>query len=521
MKNSGNHALNHFLATAALTSWSGNTIFASARIGHGPQRAPISKGFDPTAPLEKRDPEILMRARIDKKGQPHFFDRPSVQTIDEALKIVLADGEESVLRNVNLENTTRTSILHQVNPENSTKPATVSTTKSTDDDHLVDQLDFGILQHSVGGTAPASVPSRHTSTPPKPSTTCMMGFDKDRLQPANTYLQSKIDEGRFEFSQILFDEASNTVFCNQKNDLEEDVGDSHHHYGCASMHFRGCKTVKCNGQQSCIDATIEEAQTIECEGYESCRDARLDAITVDCGGEAACMSANIGFNQFVQTLDCHSGESACAYAATESVGSVFCTGPLSCYGAELTGVTNGVTCQGVPHPHSFYMPTCGGGDSGTIRAEAGQSIDVVCDGDFACIGNGANDKDRSPYFDIDVGKDGHLTCGGSLVGNQDGFTFVCKYLDVTQGCSTYDCNEPSFALVDHGLPGIDGSELRTCNKIVSVNQNEQCSEDDDVLDEDFDDEDDDDDSDDDDDDDDDDDEDDDDDDDEDDSDDRR
>jgi hypothetical protein len=468
MKLSGNQALHQFLAAATLTGWtSSQSNFASARVGNGKRQAPLKKGYDPTAPVGQRASDLfLQRTGIDQKEQQQqqYYDRPGSRSIDGALKILLANEDDepssSILRNVTSENIMNTS----------------ANVNATYDHDLVDQLDLGVLHASMG--APASVPSLDTlrsETIPL-AQGCMMGFDKNDLLPVDIYLRNKMEGGNFEFSKILFDEASNTVFCNQANDKNDEIKLGHHHYGCASMHFRGCETVKCNGKQSCIDTTIEDATMIECEGYESCRDAVLDADTIDCGGEAACMGAIFGSKNHVRSLDCHGGESACAYASTQSVGSVFCTGPLSCYGAELLGVTTSVTCQGVPHPHSYYMPTCGGGEHGAIEAAPGKSIDVVCDGDFACIGNGANDKDNPSYFDIDVGEDGMLTCGGSLVGNQDGHTFVCKYLDLVRGCSGYKCLEPSFAFVDHATPGgIDAVELTTCARVFGLDDDKFCS----------------------------------------------
>ena len=474
MKLSGNQqTLHQFVAAATLTSWGKHGIgSASARVGGGLREAPLRRGYDSTAPLETL--EI-------------FYNRPGSLSIEKTLKTVALENEimqgkkaqnttsttTTMLRNINTENTTASGrATAKVTTKTSARATAVGSRNATDHRDLVNQLDLGVLN-----TFPSVVSSKDSAHELAPETsTCMIGIDKDGLLPADAYLRHEIETGRFAYSQILFDEASNTVFCNQENDADEDIGTTHHTYGCASMHFRGCATVKCNGKESCIDTTIEDAITIECEGYESCRDATLDASTVDCGGEAACMGATIGSKGYVTTLDCHSGESACAYSKTKSIGSVFCTGPLSCFGAEFLGVRHSVTCQGVPHPHKYYMPTCGGGDSGRIEAEVGQNIDVVCDGDFACIGNGPNEKDLPTYFGIDVGEHGTLTCGGSLLGNRDGFTFVCKYLDMAQECSSYECKDPSFALADHAVRGmIDTRNLRTCSKVFSLDQEEMCT----------------------------------------------
>ncbi len=452
-------ALNHFVAAATLATWgSERNGFVSARVRGGTREAPVQRGYDPTAPLETLDAEFQFLYHI-----------PESESIEKTLKIVLENTPDALEPQIIHRNTTSTTTILQnstISSTSSSTPTTVSATISnaTQRHDLVAQLDLGIFE---------SIPS----TASKSSSKCMIGFQKGELHPADEYLRREIETGRFAYAQIVFDEASNTVFCNQNNDVDDKIGNAHHTYGCASMHFQGCSTVKCNGKESCIDTIIEDAITIECEGYESCRDAKLDASTVDCGGEAACMGATIGANSYVSTLDCHSGESACAYASAESVGSVFCTGPLSCYGAAFSGVRRSVTCQGVPHPHNYYMPTCGGGKSGSIEAEDGYNIDVICDGDFACIGPGDNDKDLPSYFGIDVGDEGTLTCGGSLVGNRDGFTFVCKYLDLEQHCSNYQCKEPSFALADHAIKGmtIDSQELKTCNHVFSLDQHKMCT----------------------------------------------
>ncbi len=445
------------MAAATLATWgtSGERVgFASAHVRGGVREAPLQRGYDPTAPLETLDTQLELLYHLSESD-----------SIEKALKIVLenqADGPQLQTQTTHHNTTSAPSIL----PNSTLSSSTLNTTRTHQHHNLVNQLDLGILE---------SIPSPTSKSPSQ----CMIGFQEDELSPAEEYLKHEIETGRFAHAQIIFDEASNTVFCNQNNNVDDKIGNAHHTYGCASMHFRGCATVKCNGKESCIDAIIEDAVTIECEGYESCRDAKLDASTVDCGGEAACMGATIGAKSYVTTLDCHSGESACAYAQAESVGSVFCTGPLSCYGAAFSGVRRSVTCQGVPHPHNYYMPTCGGGKSGSIEAEDDYNIDVICDGDFACIGPGDNNKDLPSYFGIDVGDEGTLTCGGSLVGNKDGFTFVCKYVDLAQECSNYQCKEPSFAFADHAIKGlamIDNREdLKTCNHVFSLDQHKMCT----------------------------------------------
>eukprot|EP00531_Pseudo-nitzschia_arenysensis_P007349 CAMPEP_0116155250 /NCGR_PEP_ID=MMETSP0329-20121206/22207_1 /TAXON_ID=697910 /ORGANISM="Pseudo-nitzschia arenysensis, Strain B593" /LENGTH=457 /DNA_ID=CAMNT_0003652271 /DNA_START=97 /DNA_END=1467 /DNA_ORIENTATION=- len=421
MKLSTNQAFNQFMAAATITSWSSNQIkFVCARVGKGLREAPVQRGYDTTAPSENRDSDF-------------FYNWPGSQSIEDSLEILLEKEQYDLSKIQNQNSTSRettTTILRNIDMNNETTSSSITTTtkNSTGHHNIVDKFDLGILQATPLDAQP---------------TICMMGHDKDELLPADAYLRHEIESGRFAYSQILFDEASNTIFCNQENDIDDDIG-------CGNYRMRGLRVVS---------------------------DAKLDATTVDCGGEAACMGATIGSKpNLVTTLDCHSGESACAYAKTFSVGSVFCTGPLSCYGAELLGVTHSVTCQGVPHPHQYYMPTCGGGEAGAIEAEDGHDIDVVCDGDFACIGNGQNDQDFPEFFPIDVGENGMLTCGGSLVGNKDGFTFVCKYIDLDEGCSSYECKEPSFAMADHAITGMfDSRDLKTCSKIFSLDQEEMCT----------------------------------------------
>jgi len=462
MKLSGNLALNQFLAAATATGLGLQADFASARVGFGLREAPQLMGYDPTA------------GAIE--GEVFFAnDRPRRHSIDDALTIEV-QHHSSILRN-------------STHNETSTMSTSEYLYNSMDQ---VDKLDIGIL-HTAEVTTESLKESPSIST-------CRMGFRKDNLQPVDEYLRHHHEQGNDKFSRILFDVSTNTVFCNQENDAgdEDSSGNKKQHtYGCAGMHFSGCSHVKCNGKESCADTVIEDSFTIECEGYESCRESILDADTVDCGGEAACMGATIGASMHVKTLDCHSGESACAYAKTLSVGSVFCTGSLSCYGTQMLGVQNRVTCQGVPHPHMYYMPTCGGGEDGMIVAEDGHSIDVVCDGDFACVGNGPNsDKSSSnkpPFFAIDVGDQGSLTCEGSLVGNQDGFTFVCKYIDTVRGCASYDCQEPSFASFYERDSDTDEEIATTCQHVWSLQEGGPCRADeeefDDENDEEFDDED--------------------------------
>mmetsp|Transcript_23089 Transcript_23089/g.54570 ORF Transcript_23089/g.54570 Transcript_23089/m.54570 type:complete len:451 (-) Transcript_23089:98-1450(-) len=435
MKISGDIALNQFVTVATFTSFASSTIFASARIGKHLPQAPLREGYDPTIPVEA----------INLKHAEQYFDRRS-GSIDGALKVPLMQiGKQR-----------QAALLQNAKEENITMTATTTTkleTKTRSRD-----LDLGILSPD-----PTSTKSNLFSS------TCMMGYKKDELKLANTYINDLLAKDYMDYQMILFDEKSNTVFCMQENDT--DKKGEWHTFGCANMHFSGCETVKCNGKASCFGTTIDHAKTIECEGYESCRNSHLDAETIDCGGESACMGARIGSKQLVNSLDCHSGESACAYTRTYSVESVFCTGPLSCYGANLRGVTHSVSCQGVPHPTEEYSPTCGGGLHGSIIAAPGSSIDVVCNGDFSCIGNGPNSEKKPLLFPIDVGG-GHLTCEGSLAGNPDGYTFVCSFIDAIQGCSSFECQAPAFA---SAFADIDSEQLQTCHDVLSVKEEKLCS----------------------------------------------
>merc|ERR1711959_170058 len=71
---------------------------------------------------------------------------------------------------------------------------------------------------------------------------------------------------------------------------------------------------------------------------------------------------------------------------------------------------------------------------------------------------------------IDVGgKHGELICEGSFVqGNIDGGEYVCRYIDIIQGCQNYECHEP--------LGFNEENDYRTCNHIFSVHHHELCYE---------------------------------------------
>jgi len=310
--------------------------------------------------------------------------------------------------------------------------------------------------------------------------TCMIGYygktgdERTVPVPANEYLHDNM------IHNIRFDPESNTVYCDQAYDLQFDL------HGCAHLKFTGCDTVQCTGDNSCFKARIEEATTIVCEGYEACYGAHLDATTISCGGERSCQSSYIGDISLVATLDCHAHES-CSWTSTYQVNDVHCHGPAACYGAYMSGIESKVTCQSTSQEEGYYSPTCGG-DKSFIEAADGHDITVTCSGDFSCIGYGhdaddyddddddvENDnnnnkkkKQHPVYFDIDVGKNGELICENSLIGNHDGGTYVCQYIDIIQGCANYDCHEPKGFNVEN--------DYRTCNHIFSIHHHELCYE---------------------------------------------
>lgn len=426
--------MKQFIAAASLSSLS---ELVSARVGSRGRQ-----GYNPAA----SDSGVF--------SQEHYHHRSGNRFIDNALTMAMRNEDEVPSRS-------SPSIIRNIQR---TKPDTIKNHSQIFYDKDINYIDLGILSST---NPPAnSRPSVNNETP---RGVCMMGSYAAELFPADIYLQRKKDDGTERFSKIIFDAASNTVFCNQPYDHG-------HTYSCKKMQFQGCDYVKCNGKQACVDALIEDAKSIECEGYESCLGASLDATVVDCGGERACMNAIIGDNQLVETLDCHSGQSSCASVVTYSVGEAFCTGPLSCYGAQLHGVQSRVTCQGVQHPDGYYMPTCGG-DEGGIAAEIGKDIDVICSGDFACIGYGHrnNDAEEIHYsnFDINVGSGGSLTCEGSLVGNEDGETFVCQYIDVIQGCDSFECKESYFTFVNRAI-SLAGKH-HICSNVLSIGLQEKCN----------------------------------------------
>jgi hypothetical protein len=149
---------------------------------------------------------------------------------------------------------------------------------------------------------------------------------------------------------------------------------------------------------------------------------------------------------------------------------VHCVGPAACYGATFSNIGSSLYCQSLPHKAGFYSPTCGG-DESFVEAAPDRSITVTCSGDFACIGYGAvdDDSDHPAYFEVDVGgPEGELLCEHSSLhhGNRDGGTYVCRYIDIHQGCAQYTCVEPDYYNEDQ--------DYKTCNHIFSVPHKEIC-----------------------------------------------
>jgi len=364
-----------------------------------------------------------------------------------------------------------------------TQNATLKNTNNTEPSPAEndDPTDLGVLATPVQTpSALANDAVREPESADQSPTVCMIGYYGDYgtntpPEPAAAYLKDHVSSNAPEGFGIVFDEKSQTVFCNQHYDV--DAGD----YSCAFLTFRNCN-VKCNGKQSCFNALIEDApDRIECDGYQSCYGAHLDIAagaggSIDCGEEQSCRAALIGAHadQPIATLDCHE-ESACQAAKVYSVDEVFCTGNLACYEAQISGVTSKVICQSLPHPEGYFYPTCGGENAFIEAAEdlPSNGIEVMCRGDFSCIGYGhdAYDHKEHPiYFDIDVGgKHGELICEGSFVqGNVNGGEYVCRYIDIIQGCQNYECHEP--------LGFNEENDYRTCNHIFSVHHHELCYE---------------------------------------------
>jgi len=524
MRLHGKQAFANFLAAATVASTS--QFFVSARIGGGKEstskqqqqqqqqhrrRAPIRQGYDPTAPgvrisssIESSQPtQKQPRRRSSSYLDDHHYDRPGSKSIDDALRMKLhptiADevlmgqvdyGEDKRIRNAtttttNTTNTIATAINNMNLSTNcfnhpdtgvlicpSSSPSGTPTT-AADSTTIISSKSKSKSSKTISTTADtkATTTTKETSTttPSNVETTggCLIGYYGDFGEivvpvPANEYLHNHVSKDAPEGFGIIFDSVANTVYCNQ--DYDVDTGD----YACAFLTFKGCD-VKCNGKKSCFDSIIEDATKIECLGIESCDGAHLDANFISCAAEGACQSSHIGEQQLVQTLDCHS-YCSCEAAKVYQVNDVSCSGPLACYHAQISGVESKVTCQSSQSPDEYYQPTCGG-ENAFIEAADNKNIDVVCSGDFSCTGYGhdAYDHMEHPiYFDIDVGKKGELICENSLEGNHDGGTYVCRYIDIIQGCANYECHEPT------GFTEVN--DYRTCNHIFSVHHHELCYE---------------------------------------------
>jgi len=523
MKLHGNQAFANFLATAATVA-STNQFFVSARIGgeskesttskHHQQehqrRAPLRQGYDPTvAPgvagisssssssIESQ-PTLQTPPRRSSSSSymnDHHFDRPGSKSIDDYLKIhvhpIIVGEIDNRLRNATTA-TTRTNLTSS----HISSPTNTDNTSQPNDNGCFNHPDTGVLIcptpiQSPSGTPTEKLPkttvttnstaltTKETSIPVVPSNNvettggdggCRIGYYGNYGTitipvPAADYLHDHVSKDAPEGFGITFDPIANTVYCHQDYDLEA------RDYSCAFLTFQGCN-VHCTGHKSCVEAVMEDATTIACVGIESCESAHLDAdVSIVCGAKGACYSSQIGVHQLVQTLDCQS-ESSCELATVSHVDDVLCSGPLACFRAQLSGVESKVTCQSNNHhPEGFYSLTCGG-EGAFIEAADDYNILVVCNGDFACIGYGHDAYDQSKehpiYFDIDVGKKGELICENSLAGNHDGGTYVCRYVDIIQGCEQYECYEPMGFTEDN--------DYRTCNHIFSLHHHELCYE---------------------------------------------
>lgn len=430
MKLSGNQATKQFLAAASISTLGGSLV--SARIGAGLKAAPLKHGHDPTTSIISHQRLRNQQDNPQRDQQREFY--------YEAIRKAVLEKDEQETHHL-LQNSSYTTHTYE-----------------NDVDHFDDdEADTGVLDPYYSPAESPSLDSYQTTSTTLLSSTCMMGTYGDDLYPAGDYLQRAMEtEGAF-YWNMLFDQETNTVTCIQDRNL-----DAKHQLGCSNMYFKGCSVVKCLGKESCFDTKIRGADRIECEGFESCANANLDASSIDCAGDRACINAIVGDkDSLVTTLDCHSGHSTCAYLSAYKVDEVFCTGPKSCYGAQFDGVESRVFCQGIPHPDGYYTPTCGGHDA-FIEAAYGKNIEVVCSGDFSCFGSG-----RGEGFEIDVGDHGSITCEGSPYGNHDGGTYVCRFLDIAQGCGSYQCKEPALAF--------ERSDFPTCNHIYSADSKEMCT----------------------------------------------
>lgn len=509
-------AMVQFVAVATTTSelWSS---LVSARIGGGGEpsslrQAPTKIGYDttiPSTPLrqqqQQKHPSFCDNCINDKlmsglsssskaESSSHVIDRPGSESIDGSLKIQRVSSVEirSAQQAINF------------------------------DDHLLMHDDLGLLTAPVGTPALASAFTDDAAAT-EPATTipvCKIGHSVSAPPvPASEYVKGRAFANNSGRPGITFDEKKQTVECHEHYVPEDGLS------SCANLVFDHCN-VRCEGNNSCYNAMIENApQHIDCDGYQSCYGARLSTSSygktvcggdgsctnatienahhidcrgyqscygahlstdsdgvVDCFGEMSCKYSYVGVHESnenfpIANLDC-SGESSCESARAYNIKEAFCTGMKGCFKTELSGIHDSVLCQGWPHPNAYYYPTCGG-EGAFIEAHEDsreKGITVTCSGDFACVGYGhdAYDQKEHPiYFDIDVGssKNGELVCEGSFLSirNDRPPTFVCRYIDVVQGCGNYVCHEPKGFDEDHG-------DLRTCNHIFSIHHHEMCYE---------------------------------------------
>jgi hypothetical protein len=462
----GKQAFANFIAAAAATTIAFTTTnpahFVSARIGQSSstdqpvRRAPTlsssTSGF--TQPLHNTAQQQHRRRSSSSRSasasasptnpeqRQQYYNRPATKAIEDSLTISV---EEVKRQRVQGE--------EQQQPENRLRNATTTTTATV---NITADLDAGVLA-STYIAAPSGTPS-NANTPSSSIAECKIGYYdyNDALLPpipAEQFIRAIAGQ----HDGITFDADTNTITC-----TADQI--------CSKFTFAYCN-LHCAGTSSCAHAWIEDAIQVDCTGVDSCHGTHIDAYQIACTEERACQKANLGAEQFLYTLEC-TGHESCSWAHVMQVDDVQCTGPAACYGAYLSGVESSVTCQSTGDEFGYYSPTCGG-DKGFIEAdEDADGITVTCSGDFACIGYGHDPYDEHAghpiYMDIDVGKHGELVCQNSLGGNHDGGTYVCRYIDIIQGCANYQCWEPK------GFN--DDDDYRICNHIFSIHHHELCYE---------------------------------------------
>ena len=471
----GKQAFANFMAaTAAATTIAfTTTTFVSARIGQSSsasgsdqpvRRAPTlsssTSGF--TQPLHNTAQQQQRRRSSSSRSassptnleqRQQHYNRPATQAIEESLTISVEEVKRQLVQGE-----------EEQQPENRLRNATTSTTATVNItasaaaamEKVHDDLDAGLLA-STYIAAPSGTPS-NANTPSSSIAECKIGYYdyNDALLPPIPAEQF-IRDIAGQHDGITFDADTNTVTCTAD-------------HICSKFTFAYCN-LHCAGTSSCAHAWIEDAINVKCDGVDSCHGTHIDAYQIACTEERSCQKANLGAEQFLYTLEC-TGHESCSWAHVMQVGEVQCTGPAACYGAYLSGVEKSVTCQSTGDEFGYYSPTCGG-DKGFIEAdEDADGITVTCSGDFACIGYGHDPYDENAghpiYMDIDVGKHGELVCQNSFGGNHDGGTYVCRYIDIIQGCANYNCWEPK------GFN--DDDDYRICNHIFSIHHHEMCYE---------------------------------------------